>query len=53
MATAGAPDRGDFEGQLSFTPASAGKGQLDVYEVSMKDGSEVNMIIIPVQWQGK
>jgi germination protein M len=53
MATAGAPDRGDFEAQLSFTPASVGKGQLEVYEESMKDGSEMNMVIIPVQWQSK
>ncbi len=53
MATAGAPDRGDFEAQLSFTPTSVGKGQLEVYEVSMKDGSEMNMVIIPVQWKSE
>ncbi len=53
MAAAGAPERGDFEAQLSFTPASVGKGQLEVYEVSMKDGSEMNMVIVPVQWQSK
>jgi hypothetical protein len=33
MARAGAPDQGDFEAQLGFTPASVGKGQLEVFEV--------------------
>jgi len=53
MAAAGAPDRGDFEAELSFTPVTAGKGQLEVFEVSMKDGSDQNMVIIPVEWQSK
>ncbi len=49
-ALAGAPDRGDFEAELKFTPSSAGKGQLEVFEESMKDGSDQNMVIIPVKW---
>jgi hypothetical protein len=51
QATAGAPDRGDFTAELDFTPAAAGKGQLEVFEASMKDGSELNKVIIPVEWQ--
>ncbi len=51
MAEAGAPDRGDFEVVLPFSPLSANKGQLEVYEVSMKDGSDLNMVIIMVAWE--
>jgi len=52
-AAAGAPDRGDFNAELSYATASAGKGQLEIYEVSMKDGSDLNMVIVPVEWQSK
>ncbi len=50
-AAEGAPGRGDFEADLSFSPKAAGIGQLEVFEVSMKDGSEVNKVIIPVEWK--
>lgn len=50
QAVAGAPERGDFSAELAFN-APAGKGQLEVYEESMKDGSAVNMVIIPVNWK--
>lgn len=50
-ASQGAPERGDFKGQLAFKPAGAGKGQIEVFEVSMKDGSDRNKVIIPVEWQ--
>lgn len=50
MAAAGAPDRGDFEGKLNFSPPTAEEGQLEVFEVSMKDGSDLNMVIIPVKF---
>ncbi len=50
-ATEGAPARGEFEGELDFQPSKAGKGQLEVFEVSMKDGSELNKVIIPVEWK--
>lgn len=49
-AAAGAPERGDFEIEINFTPSSAGKGQLEVFEESMKDGSPINMVVIPVKW---
>jgi len=50
-ATEGAPGRGDFTGELAFKPAGPGKGQIEVFEVSMKDGSDRNKVIIPVEWQ--
>ncbi|NLO21249.1 MAG: spore gernimation protein [Syntrophomonadaceae bacterium] len=50
-ASEGAPGRGEFEGELVFNPETAGKGQLEIFEVSMKDGSEVNKVIIPVEWK--
>ncbi len=50
-ATEGAPGRGDFTAELAFSPEAAGKGQLEVFEVSMKDGSEVNKVTIPVEWE--
>ena len=50
MTTAGAPERGDFAVTITFTPSSAGSGQLKVFEVSMKDGSEINAVTIPVTW---
>ncbi|MDJ0304920.1 Gmad2 immunoglobulin-like domain-containing protein [Dehalobacter sp.] len=50
MAAAGAPGRGDFEASLTFTPSAAGSGQLEVFEASMKDGSDLNKVIIPVKW---
>lgn len=50
-AASGAPERGDFQAELSFRPSSAGKGQLEVFEESMKDGSPMNMVVIPVKWQ--
>lgn len=50
-AAKGAPDRGDFKGQLTFKTSGPGKGQLEVFEVSMKDGSDQNKVIIPVEWQ--
>ncbi len=50
MAEAGAPERGDFEATLQFTAASPGEGQLEVFEVSAKDGNDVNMVVIPVKW---
>lgn len=50
-ASQGAPERGDFNGQLAFTATGAGKGQIEVFEVSMKDGSDRNKVIIPVEWK--
>lgn len=50
-AAEGAPGRGDFDGELDFTTNGPGQGQLEVFEVSMKDGSDLNKVSIPVQWQ--
>ncbi len=50
MASKGAPERGDFEEVISFAPSSAGAGILEVYETSMKDGSELHKVTIPVKW---
>lgn len=49
-AAEGAPGRGDFEGELAFKPDGSGQGQLEVFEESMKDGSDLNKVIIPVEW---
>jgi|GEM_PF-549873 len=48
-ASAGAPDRGDFTSELSFDVEEAGRGQLEVFEVSMEDGSDRNLVVIPVE----
>lgn len=50
MATAGAPEHGTFEVELKFIPLTAGNGQLEVFEESMKDGSDLNVVVIPVNW---
>ncbi|MDD3364241.1 MAG: Gmad2 immunoglobulin-like domain-containing protein [Syntrophomonas sp.] len=50
-ASEGAPGRGEFQGNLDFKPTGPGKGQIEVFEVSMKDGSDRNKVIIPVEWQ--
>lgn len=51
MASQGAPERGDFAGQLEFNATGPGNGQIEVFEVSMKDGSDRNKVVIPVEWQ--
>lgn len=50
MASEGAPGRGDFETTVTFKPSPSGKGRLEVFETSMKDGSDINKVIIPVTW---
>jgi germination protein M len=49
-AAEGAPGRGDFEGELAFKPDGSGQGQLEIFEESMKDGSDLNKVTIPVEW---
>jgi hypothetical protein len=49
-ATAAAPDRGDFEMSLKFDPPSSGKGLLEVFWTSPKDGSIKDKVSIPLQW---
>ncbi|SHI45893.1 Gmad2 immunoglobulin-like domain-containing protein [Desulfofundulus thermosubterraneus] len=49
-ATKAAPERGDFEMRLNFTPPQDGKGTLEVFSISAKDGSIENKVTIPVRW---
>ncbi|NHM27503.1 spore gernimation protein [Desulfofundulus sp. TPOSR] len=49
-ATKAAPERGDFEMRLNFKPPQDGKGILEVYSISAKDGSIENKVTIPVRW---
>lgn len=48
MATSGTGTRGTFDEVVPFTAAKHGAGTLTVYELSAKDGSEVNAVSIPV-----
>lgn len=50
-ASEGAPGRGDFKTSVDFKPAGPGKGQLEVFWSSMKDGSDQDKVIIPVEWK--
>lgn len=50
-ASEGAPGRGDFQYKLPFKAPSPGKGQLEVYWASPKDGSDLDKVIIPVEWK--
>ena len=49
-ATAGAPERGDFEMSLKFDPPAGGHGVLEVYWASPRDGSMLDTVSIPLQW---
>lgn len=51
MASEGAPGRGDYDAQLAFTTSGPGQGQVEVFETSARDGSDINKVIIPVKWQ--
>lgn len=50
-ASEGAPGRGAFQADLAFKAAAAGKGQLEVFWASPKDGSDLDKVTIPVAWQ--
>ncbi len=50
-ASEGAPGRGDFKTKVGFDAAGAGKGQIEVFWSSMKDGSDQGKVIIPVEWK--
>lgn len=49
-ASAGAPERGDFEMSLKFKPPSSGEGTLEVFWTNPKDGSPRDVVSIPVRW---
>ncbi|HEB12530.1 MAG TPA: spore gernimation protein, partial [Actinobacteria bacterium] len=48
-----APDMGefgDFSAKIDFQ-SSTKKGEIEIFEYSARDGSEVNKVIIPVNFQ--
>lgn len=49
-ATEGAPGRGQFELSLPFDAPSPGRGELEVFWTSPKDGKELDKIAVPVNW---
>jgi hypothetical protein len=49
MATSGSGTRGTFDETLSFSSGAHGDATLVVFESSAKDGSEVNVVEIPVK----
>ncbi|MFZ5650821.1 MAG: Gmad2 immunoglobulin-like domain-containing protein [Bacillota bacterium] len=49
-ATRGAPERGDFEIKITYTPPGKGKGTLEVFWISPRDGSPQDVVKIPIQW---
>lgn len=48
-ATRGAPQRGAFTVAIAFDVPSPPRGALRVYEVSMKDGSRMNTVRVPLR----
>ncbi len=51
QASMGAPERGVFSESIAYS-TSAKRGWLVVYETSMKDGSRLNVVRIPVTFGG-
>jgi hypothetical protein len=49
-ASEGAPGRGQFELSLPFNAASPGRGELEVFWASPKDGKELDKVAVPVNW---
>ena len=47
-ATSGTGTRGTFDETISFTTSAHGTGTLAVYELSAKDGSETNIVSMPI-----
>ena len=47
-ATSGTGTRGTFDETITFTTSAHGAGTLTVYELSAKDGSEINVVTIPI-----
>jgi hypothetical protein len=48
-ATSGSGTRGTFDETVTFTTFGHGVGKLTVLELSAKDGSQVNVVDIPVK----
>jgi len=51
MATSGTGTRGTFDFTVAFSPATTTMGSLVVYEASAKDGSPINVVMIPLKLQ--
>jgi spore germination protein GerM len=49
MATSGTGTRGTFDVTIPFTPTKAGLGSIIVFSDSPKDGSQINIVEIPVE----
>ncbi|MDI6709422.1 MAG: Gmad2 immunoglobulin-like domain-containing protein [Thermoanaerobacterales bacterium] len=49
-AAAGAPERGDFTAELTFSAPMGGQGRLEVFWNSPRDGSELDKVQIPVKF---
>lgn len=49
-ASKNAPDRGDFELRLNFTPPGQGEGLLEVFSINPRNGSEENLVKVNVKW---
>jgi hypothetical protein len=50
MSSDGAPAHGTFDVYLPYPSTTSGYGTLEVYEVSMKDGSDRNVVVIPIEF---
>ncbi|MEW6183874.1 MAG: Gmad2 immunoglobulin-like domain-containing protein [Bacillota bacterium] len=50
MATAGAPERGEFTIKMDFSAPQTDKGRLEVFWASPKDGSPLDVVRIPVSF---
>lgn len=50
-ASAGAPERGEFSTKVSFKTSGPGKGKIEVFWLSMKDGSVQDKVSVPVEWK--
>jgi germination protein M len=48
IATSGNGFRGTFDVSLAFDPKQATAGEIDVYEISARDGSRDNEVVVPV-----
>lgn len=49
-ASEGAPGRGDFSKTFSLPLSSPGRGKVEVFWLSPKDGSELDKVTVPVHW---
>jgi predicted secreted protein len=49
QAKVGAPEFGYFEKEIEFTEPESGKGTLEVFQISAKDGSEIDKVLISLE----